>query len=85
MESIKQLISLLINQPEEFTSEQILDVFLKVGQEGDVIMLKNDGIREINSFSVIIISSRGLFESIRFDGGNLSEVVKIALSRYIEF
>ena len=85
MKSIKQLISLLINQPEELTSEQILDVFLKVGQEGDVIILKNDGIREINTFSIIIIYSNSMFESIRIDGDNLSEVVKIALSRYIKF
>ena len=85
MKSIKQIISIAINQPDELTSEQILDVFLKVGQEGDVIILKNDGIREINTFSIIIISSKGLFESIRIDGGNLSEVLKIAVSRYIEF
>ena len=77
-------IGMLINQPGDLTSELMLDIFFSVGQRGDIIILKNDGIRESKKFSVIITSGKEAFESIRKDGDDLSEILKEVLTKYSE-
>jgi len=76
MEEIKELI----NSNEEFSDSQILAVFNIIGQTGDVIILKNDGLRDNNKFTVVISHSG---ESIRYDDSNLSNAVKKALQDYV--
>jgi len=80
---MKEFIEALINQKEEFSPEQILDAFFKIGVERDIIILKNDGIRDTDKLTIVITSGDNSFDSIRYDGDSLSEIFRAALQGYI--
>ncbi len=84
MEQIKKELFILCDQQEELTNEQIMAIFFQIGLLGDILLLKNDGIRIENMFSIVIIGGKGVFENIRVDGSNLSQIVKTAISKYIK-
>ena len=80
MEVIKELIY----QDQELTGNQIIDIINEIGKMGDIILLKNDGLRDTDKYTVVITSSRNKFETIRFDSDNLSHAIKSAIENYIK-
>jgi hypothetical protein len=68
---------------ENYSSEDILSIISLVGKSGDVIIVKNDGIREVNQYSVIIISSKDPEKSFRCDNDSLNKAMKTVLQQYI--
>ena len=74
----------LLIKTTELTSDQIIDVLAAIGKKGDIIILKNDGLRHSNNYTVIISSGSSKFGSIRYDASNLSEALKKALRDYVE-
>ena len=77
MEKIKELIA----TDTELSPDQILSVFEYVGQRGDVIVLKNDGLREHNKYTAVIIGTDG---TIRHDDATLSSALIWCLKEYIK-
>jgi len=61
-----------------------MEVFFKIGHLGDIFLLKNDGAREKHVYTVVISSSKGAFDSIRFDGDDLDVIVRKALNEYVK-
>ncbi|SDP81642.1 hypothetical protein SAMN05428975_2941 [Mucilaginibacter sp. OK268] len=84
MEQTKEEIIALLKNPDVLTNDQIMDVFFKIGRLGDIFILKNDGARENYVYTVVISSSKGSFDSIRFDGDDLNVIVRKALNEYVE-
>jgi len=84
MERIKEEIIALLKNSNVLTNEQIMEVFFKIGRLGDIFILKNDGERKENVYTVVISSSNGAFDSIRFDGDDLNAIVRKALNEYVE-
>ena len=74
---------ILLTQSTELTNDQIIDIFSDIGASGDIIIIKNDGLRSTNNYTVVISSSHNKFESIRYDSGSLSDAVKKALKGYV--
>lgn len=79
MEAIKRLVS----QGQRLTGEQIIDIITEIGRSGDIIIVKNDGLRVINNYTVIITSANNKFDSIRCDSDDLSDAIKNALEKYL--
>ncbi len=82
---VKNKLELLANQKTAFTSEQMFEIFMEVGKLGDVIIYKNDGLREKNHFTVIIIPGDDKFERIRFDATELHMAVRLSLTEYLKY
>ncbi|NCD70917.1 hypothetical protein [Mucilaginibacter agri] len=80
---MNEIQSLLVNQ-HEFTANQIIDALEKVGKRGDIIIIKNDGLRSSDNYTVVISSGSNKFDGIRYDDVNLSNAVKKALKDYAE-
>jgi hypothetical protein len=68
----------------ELTNDQIIQVLNDIGEQGDIILLKNDGIRLENKYTVVIISGTEKFNSIRLDGAHLSQTLSACLRSYFE-
>jgi len=73
----------LINK-QNLSPEDILNLISFVGENKDIIIVKNDGIRDSNQYSVIIISSKNSEKSFRCDHSLLQEAIKKVLSEYIK-
>jgi hypothetical protein len=71
-----------INNNSELTEAQIMKVFYQIADHGDVILFKNDGLRDKNKITVVITSAAGTFDSIRFDDVSLSAALCKALKKY---
>ena len=80
MENIKNLI----DGHSGFDEKQIMSIFNQVGNEGDIIILKNDGLRVDKKYTVVITSGTGTFESIRNDSDDLVSAIKQVLTKYCQ-
>lgn len=69
---------------ERLWPEDILDIISAVGRNKDVIIVKNDGIRDDNQYTVIIISSKNPEISFRCDNNSLQVAIKEVLNKYIK-
>ena len=69
---------------EKLSPEDILDIISAVGRNKDVIIVKNDGIRNDNQYTVIIISSKNPEISFRCDHSSLEVAIKEVLYKYIK-
>lgn len=58
--------------------------FELVRQDGNVAIIKLDGEREDNFYTVFISFPNSENEMIRFDGGNLQDAMRNVLSKYCE-
>ena len=67
---------------EKINKENIIDTLEEIGNNGDIGIIKVDGLRENLKYSVIISSGDSSFDSIRFDSESLEEGVSKALSEY---
>jgi hypothetical protein len=63
---------------------QIIQVFNWVGEQGDIILLKHDGVREQYKFTVVIMSPTEKFRSIRLDGMELNVTLSKVLKEYFD-
>jgi hypothetical protein len=70
-------------ETNEFTGNQIIDALSIVGKNGDIMLIKNDGVRSANNYTVVISSGDNKFDSIRYDSSSLNEAMKKALKDYI--
>lgn len=65
------------------SAEDILTAITEVGKNGDVIIVKNDGIRESSQYSVIILLSKKPDKSFRHDDSSLEKAMKKVLADYL--
>ena len=70
-----------LDSEDDFSNDQILEIFNLVGENGDVILIKNDGIRDTRKFTVVITYSG---ESIRYDDETISDALKKAVKKYLK-
>lgn len=75
-------INELINKTD-LSSGDIIEAISIVGENRDIIIVKNDGIRDDNRYSVIIISSKKPEQSFRCDHNSLEVAMKKVLQEYI--
>lgn len=69
---------------EILSADDILSIIRQVGENKDVILVKNDGIREENQYTVVIILSKKKDKSFRCDDGSLTKAMKIVLKEYVK-
>jgi DNA-binding transcriptional regulator WhiA len=62
--------------------EELLNFFEKVGDLGDIIVYKMDGLRESNKYTVLISSGSMIFETIRCDGSSLADAITKSIVEY---
>lgn len=77
-------IESLIDDASEFTPNEVIKALEKVGNRGDIMIIKNDGLRTLDSYTVVISSGNNNFDTIRYDAISLSDAIKKALKDYIE-
>lgn len=80
---MNEIQSILVDS-QEFSANQIIEALEKVGKRGDVIIIKNDGLRSSDNYTVVISSSSNKFDSIRYDASSLNNAIKKALKDYSE-
>jgi len=78
-------IEKILNSELELSNDQVVEIFKIVGDNGDIIIIKNDGIRKEKPFTVVISSSNGKFESIRYDSEALNTALTYSVRRYLEY
>ena len=67
------------------TNDQIIDAMEEVGANGDLVFIKNDGLRSERRFTVVISPGKiNQFDSIRLDGDNLSDTMIFCLRQYLK-
>lgn len=54
-------------------------------QSDDILIIKYDGVREINKYNVIIIGKNSRFEMINFEIESLQVGLRNALKEYLQF
>lgn len=70
-----------IENDRTLSNDEVLEIFTLVGSNGDVIILKNDGLRDTCRFTVVITHSG---EPIRYDDETLSGALKKSLKEYLK-
>jgi hypothetical protein len=80
-ESHKSKLCRLIENIQEIPLEEIISFFERTD---DILILKFDGVRDNNKYSVIILGKESRFDTIRFDGSNIKECLKRALGAYLK-
>ena len=81
--NIKESIRTILEQ--NYTIESMMDCFELIKKNGDIIVIKFDGEREKDAYTVFITfpPSRNK-QMIRTDSSDLKEAMKIVLEKYIE-
>lgn len=70
-------------QHEYATIEELIECFEIVRANGDVVMIKFDGLRERNHYTVLITFSNSQRELVRADTSTLREALIKVLTQYI--
>ena len=78
LDKIRELLAANV----ELTSEDIMQIFYEIGAQGDIILLKNDGFRNADKFTVVILFAGQKFDSIRMDHANLNAALTRCLQEY---
>jgi hypothetical protein len=68
---------------EFLSAEDILYIISAVGANQDVMIIKNDGIRQDKHYTVMIIPSRFAGNMFRCDSNCLQEAIQKVLKQYI--
>lgn len=79
MNFIKEII-----EKENSSFEELIDCFEKIKVNGEVIVIKLDGEREIDNYTVFISFPNNKREMIRADENNLKKALVKVLAKYIE-
>lgn len=79
---MENILAQIVNSENPILSslEQILDEVRKLG---DVLIVRVDGVRASQNYTIIITSSQMSFEAIRCEGETLSLTLRKALEQYI--
>ena len=77
-------IKILVDQDQQLTGDQIINIIAEIGRAGDIIIVKNDGLRLADNYTVVITSGTNKFDSIRYDSNDLDIALKNALRRYLQ-
>lgn len=80
MEKIKKVIEGMI----KLDSQLILEILKEVCENGDVMIIKSDGLRDNLKYSVVISSSQNKFLPIRYDADDLNEAILNSIKKYYE-
>lgn len=78
-----QRLSDLISTESALSAEQIMLAFQIVGQNSDIILMKHDGLRDAERYTIVILSGNASFDSIRQDHESLDTALKQALTKYL--
>ena len=65
-------------------SDEIMDCLRIIEKHQDIIILKLDGLRKDNKFTVIITSGNSSFDSIRREGNEIGIALRDAVSIYMK-
>ena len=68
----------------ELSNDQIMEAFQMIGSAGNIVIIKNDGLRTEKNYTVVIGSPTERFQSIRFDSNSLGMAFLNCLDRYFE-
>jgi hypothetical protein len=79
MEQIKKCI----DEGYDFSNDKIAKAMQSISDLGDVLLIKADGGREVDTYTVIILGIRNKFEPIRFDSAIMNDALVKALNRYL--
>lgn len=60
------------------------NIFSFFEKSGDIFIIKYDGIRLENKYTLMIMSKVGSFEMIRYDGNDLRKCLSVVLSGYLQ-
>jgi hypothetical protein len=66
------------------SNDQIIEAFQMIGSRGDIVIIKNDGLRSENKYTVVISSPSEKFASIRLDAESLEKAFSNCLNKYFE-
>jgi hypothetical protein len=69
----------LIENIDSIHVEKVFDFFEK---SEEVFLVKYDGIRDLNKYTIMILGRESRFETIRYEGMNLKEGLFYILSEY---
>ncbi|MBX2949528.1 MAG: hypothetical protein KF704_09655 [Crocinitomicaceae bacterium] len=79
MNFIKEIV-----EKENSSFEELIDCFEKIKVNGEVVVIKFDGEREIDNYTVFISFPDNKREMIRADENNLKKALVKVLAKYIE-
>ncbi|MCE3074659.1 hypothetical protein [Chryseobacterium gwangjuense] len=68
---------------EDFALEDLLMCFETIKENGDVAIIKFDGKRDNNPYTLLISFSNGKRPMLRIDSNNLKEAMQNILKQYI--
>ena len=60
------------------------DVFAFFENTEDIILIKYDGVRKGNNYTIVLMSKDSIFEPIRYEGNNIQIGIYKVLSKYSE-
>lgn len=66
------------------SSVNINDIFHLFKKSDDILILKYDGERGENIYTIILIGNNGRFDTIRYEGDDLDEGLRTVLLVYLE-
>ena len=81
---MKNIKDILVER-KEISGDQVIKILDEVCENGDVMMIKSDGLRTSSKYTVVIGSSKQGFEPIRFDADILNDAILKALNEYIKY
>lgn len=80
MEQIRNIVS----GSTKLDGNTIIKVLDYVSNNGDIMIIKSDGLRDSLKYSVIISSHENNFVPIRFDSDDLNDAVLKSLNEYVK-
>ena len=72
----------LVNK-ESYSANDVLSIIDEIGRNKDIIIVKHDGIRDVDPYSAIVITSKSPSNSFRCDSSSLEGALRNVLNQYI--
>lgn len=80
---MKEILKRIINKPiDTVTLDDLMNCFELIKDDGDIAMIKFDGPREIDHYTVVFIIQSLREGSVRIDDASLKSAAMKALTRY---
>jgi len=77
-----ELLNTVFESEKLFDYSKLLRLLSLVESRGDVLVMKMDGARESNKYTVVLLSGHNKFESIRMDSASLYTALQDVFKRY---
>lgn len=68
---------------DSISPDLIFQVMDLVSDNGDVIMIKQDGLRTTKKYTAVLSIAKKERGVIRYDGNSFAEVIKLVLKEYV--